>query len=122
MATKESLNYTYYAEVIELAHDGDTIRLDVDLGYDAHIHKNIRLENINAAELDDKNPDVKKEAFAARDYLRKLLPIGTKVVVKTEKFRESFIRYVGFIYLQDGTDIGKSMVNAGHAVIVLVDK
>ncbi len=122
MRNIEALTYRYYAEVVEKAHDGDTIKLLIDLGYDNFTKKNIRLQNINAAEINDVDPQVREQAVAAREYLRSLLPIGTKVIIFSEKFRQSFTRYVGFIHLSDGQDVGKLMLDAGFAVRVLVDK
>jgi endonuclease YncB( thermonuclease family) len=105
----ESLTYKFYGTVVKVV-DGDTVKIHIDLGFGVFTQQNIRVANINCPELstqDGKN---------ARDYLNLLLPTGTKVVIRTEKYRQSFTRYVGDIYLDDGQSVADIMVNAGLAV------
>lgn len=118
----EALTYKFYAVVLKEAHDGDTIRLDLDLGFDVHLQKNIRIEDIDAPEINATDEFVREQAMAARDYLRSLLPVGSRVVVHTYKYKRTYDRYVGDIYLEDGRDVSKLMIDAGFAVKVLVDK
>lgn len=42
--------YDYKARVLEV-HDGDTIKVDIDLGFHLHFKTDLRLEYINAPEL-----------------------------------------------------------------------
>jgi endonuclease YncB( thermonuclease family) len=65
--------YEYYAKVLEV-HDGDTVTVDIDLGFNTHatpIH--IRLKGIDAPEL--KTP----EGVVARDWLKGYLDAGNEV-------------------------------------------
>lgn len=107
----EVLSYKFYGTVLKIV-DGDTVKIDVDLGFTAGVKVNIRIAGINAPEL---NTPAGK---ASQAYLMSILPIGTKVVIHTEKYRQSFTRYVGDIYLDDGTSLATLMVNAGFAVVV----
>ncbi len=63
-------------------YDGDTVTLDVDLGYFSHQVVPHRLLGINAPELHHEG------GAAARDYLRSLVPPGTEVVVHSRKVSE----------------------------------
>lgn len=43
--------FTYGAKVIEVV-DGDTLKLDIDLGMRVHVQETVRLARINAPEMD----------------------------------------------------------------------
>lgn len=74
--------YTYNARVVTV-HDGDTLTLDVDLGFFTHVVVPFRILGMNARELSEPGgPE-------ARDHLIELLPVGTSVTitsVKPDKF------------------------------------
>ena len=74
-------DYTYDA-VVRAVHDGDTLTLDVDLGFSTWIHKRvIRLFGIDAPEL------ATPEGIVSQAFLRSLLPIGSPVVLESIKDR-----------------------------------
>lgn len=104
----EGLSYKFYGTVVRVV-DGDTVKIDIDLGFSVHTVHNIRIANINAAELST------QQGKDARDFLIKLLPTGTKVIVHTDKYKQSFTRYIGDIYLGDGRSVAKLIVDAGFA-------
>ncbi len=106
----ESLTYKFYATVIKVI-DGDTLKVDVDLGFSVHTIQNIRIAGINSEELST------QAGKNARDFLTQKVPTGTKVIVHTEKYRQSFTRYVGDIYLDDGTSLAKLMIDSGFAKV-----
>lgn len=70
--------YDYNATVVAV-HDGDTVKVDVDLGFDAHYVTWIRLVGINAPEL------ATAAGVIARNALTVLLPAGTKVLLQSSK-------------------------------------
>lgn len=90
--------YRYAATVLDV-HDGDTITLDVDLGFHCHYRTPVRLLGCNARELSDVGG---KEA---RDNLRALLPVGAPVMVSTVKIDKFGGRYDAAITLHDGRDL-----------------
>lgn len=101
--------YDYQAKVVNI-HDGDTVTLDVDLGFNVHRTDNFRLYGINAPEL------VTPEGKVALAYLLTLVKVGDTVEVKTIKDnREKYGRYLGVI-LNGTVIINDAMVAAGHAV------
>lgn len=89
--------------------DGDTIALDVDLGFRTWRRGSFRLVGINARELHSPGgPE-------ARDNLTALLPVGTAVTltsVKPDKFSE---RYDAMVALPDGSDLGALLVSTSWA-------
>lgn len=102
-------DYTYDA-VVRAVHDGDTVTLDVDLGFDTWIHGlKVRLYGINAPELN--TPEGKK----AQTFLAGLLLIGSKVVIGTVKDKqEKYGRYLGTIIAKD-TNVNDHLVKNGYA-------
>lgn len=64
--------YTYRARVVRVI-DGDTVVLDIDLGFDIHHIKSCRLWGINAYELRDKKAENRALAKDGRSYLESIL-------------------------------------------------
>ena len=80
--------YTYNATVIRVV-DGDTVDVTIDLGFDVSLAARFRLFGLNAPE----KWTVEGKLSAAR--LSELLPVGSEVVVKSEKDRrEKYGRYL----------------------------
>lgn len=104
------MNYEYAATVIDV-HDGDTIRVDIDLGFDVQFRNvPLRLMGINAPEL---NTEAGK---ASRDFLSTRLPDGTAVVIHTVKDKkEKYGRYLAVIFHED-QNLNDLLVTTGHAL------
>lgn len=104
-------DYTYDA-IVRLIHDGDTVTIDVDLGFRLWIHGlRIRLYGINAPELS--TPEGKK----AKTVLEGILPIDRPVVIETIKDRtEKYGRILGKITVIAGQPtVNDQMVALGAA-------
>lgn len=107
--------YVYYADVVEV-HDGDTFTCDVSLGFDVwHNSAHFRIAGISARELSQPG------GREARDHLAGLLPIGTRVLIRSVKVDAdpaddmSFDRYVVVVQLPSGADLATLLVNTGWA-------
>lgn len=102
--------YEYKATVCSV-YDGDTLRVDIDCGFDVWLfNQPLRLVGLNAPEMGT------PAGRAARDWLRGLLPVGTDVRVVTLKdAREKYGRYLALVYL-GAICINEEIVDAGHAV------
>jgi micrococcal nuclease len=59
----------YYNSRVEKVIDGDTVRLDIDLGFTVHWKSNCRLYGINTPELNSKDPEKKMKALEAKQFL-----------------------------------------------------
>jgi micrococcal nuclease len=89
--------------------DGDTVRVRLDLGFDAGINLTLRLDGIDAPETDTRAGKDAAVWLAAR------LPAMTPVTVKTVKDRrEKYGRYLATLYDGQG-DVNAALVAAGHA-------
>lgn len=80
-------------------HDGDTLRLNVDLGFRSWLNGiPFRLNRINAPELLASNPAGK----VSRDALRLWVPEGQELTIITQKDKtEKYGRYLADLYVGD---------------------
>lgn len=115
-----------YPARVDLVHDGDTVYLSIDLGFDhliashdfdGHPRLACRLQTvtgqaINAPEL---STGAGKEALLAAQAL---LPQGTRVQTISFGWDKYGGRYDGSITLPDGRDFAQTMVDSGQAVLV----
>ena len=102
--------YEYKATVIRVI-DGDTADFSTDLGFDIFHSLRVRFSGINAPE---KNT---VPGMAAKKWLEDRLPVGTEVVLKTEKDRtEKFGRYLATVVLSDFTNVNEELIKTGNAV------
>ena len=105
--------YKYDATVLSV-YDGDTITVEIDLGFHVKIIQPLRLFDINAPEVTGID---KPKGICSRDWLRCKLPIGTKIIIETIKdAQEKYGRYLANIYLGDEF-INESLVSSGNAKI-----
>ena len=94
--------------------DGDTIVVDVDLGFKVWLQKErVRLYGINTPESRTRNLEEKKLGLAAKTRLKELLP--KTFTVRTEKDgKGKFGRILG-IPLVEGVNICEQLIEEGHA-------
>lgn len=96
--------YTYRAIVTRIV-DGDTIRVDLDLGL--HIWQRdmpLRLLGYDAPEVRGVE---RPQGIQATEAIAALLSVGSTVIVRTEK-GDSFGRYLAQVW-KDGEDINAIM-------------
>lgn len=107
------------ARVLEV-HDGDTVKLDVDLGFSVHTHAWVRLKGVRAPELSEAGgPEARSVVWL---WLDGHAPDGYVAVntfwmpaQATEINEErSFIRYLGVIISPDGTDLNGYLQAKGY--------
>lgn len=103
--------YAYNAIIVSI-YDGDTLRADIDLGFGSWIkNQALRIAHIDTPELKVTS------GGAALAFAKTVLPVGTKVVIKTYKDkREKYGRWLADIKLPDGSDYAETMIKYGYAV------
>ena len=108
--------YLYRAIVVRVI-DGDTIDVDIDLGFYVWLkNQRIRLAGIDAPEMRGAE---RTQGRRSATYLRSMIE-GKEIILKTIKGRDGadrrgkFGRWIGRVYL-DGQDINRHMIEAGHA-------
>ena len=86
--------YTYKATVVRWV-DGDTVVLDLDLGFYITRQERIRLARINAPELNSKIPFQVRKAKHVRAVVKKFCPPGSTISVTTSKNKKDmYARYI----------------------------
>lgn len=76
--------YTYKAQVSRVI-DGDTVVLEIDLGFKIFHIMSCRLVGVNAPELNAKDEAVKLAAVESKEYLMSLLPVGKEIIIKSTR-------------------------------------
>ena len=110
--------YTYKAKLDRVV-DGDTIDVNIDLGFDISVHKRVRLAGINAPESRTRDLEEKKKGLASKARLIELLDKGNLVVESKEIGK--YGRVIGDLHIySDNLDlpinINKTLVEEGYAV------
>jgi endonuclease YncB( thermonuclease family) len=104
LVTRATFPYVYNAIVVTV-HDGDTLTLGVDLGFDLRDTVPFRLLGCNARELSQEGgPE-------ARDHLAALLPPFARVKIASVKPDKFGGRYDAAVLLADGTDVVAQLVD-----------
>ena len=88
-----------YKAFVRKVYDGDTVTVDIDLGFDVVLkNQKIRLVRINAPEVRGKE---RPEGLKSRDALR--AKIGNRwIKIKTQKDKKGkYGRWLGEIWLED---------------------
>ena len=101
--------YLYNAKVVSVT-DGDTVVLDVDVGFRMTMRGAFRLYGMNAPETST------SEGQTAKAYLKGRLPMGAQIVAQTHRnCQEKYGRYLAKIFLND-VNLNEEMVAKGLAV------
>ena len=87
--------YEYRCTLVRVV-DGDTVIVLVDLGFSVYAQHSIRLKNVWAPEM------ATPEGKAAKQHLVSLMPTDGRLLLRTEKDKMTFNRYVGELFTADG--------------------
>jgi micrococcal nuclease len=110
--------FEYYVKKVTKVVDGDTIDVDIDLGFDISFTSRVRLAGIDTPESRTTDKAEKALGLESKEYLSKHLKDAKSVVIKTEKMNstEKFGRILGWIYVNgDTVSLNDMMINDGYA-------
>mgnify|MGYP001185340538 FL=1 len=101
--------YEYSCRIVRVV-DGDTVDIDIDLGFDLWLKKQrIRLYGVDTPESRTRDLEEKKYGFAAKAFVENHLPVGSKQTLRTRlDDRGKFGRILGEFVLTtqwEGKDI-----------------
>jgi endonuclease YncB( thermonuclease family) len=99
-----------YRGVLDGMHDGDTLYIKLDVGFDLTVYTRCRILGINAPEL---NTDAGKASLA---YAQTLVKPGDAVLVVSHGWDKYGGRIDAEVTLSDGTSFAQRMLDAGQAV------
>ena len=107
--------YEYKCKIVRVV-DGDTVDVDVDLGWSTfRCGERIRLYGVDTPECRTRDAKEKQAGLAAKDYVTRRLQLG-RTYTLTTKEKGKFGRYLGVILLEDGTSINEALVEENLAV------
>ena len=113
--------HQYKCKILRII-DGDTVDVDIDLGFGIWMHKErVRMMGIDTPESRTRDKVEKTFGLASKDRLKELLPIGSTQHLKTEIDRSGedkkgkFGRILGD-FIIEGKRATEILVEEGHAV------
>jgi micrococcal nuclease len=110
--------FEYYVKKVTNVVDGDTIDVEIDLGFDISFSSRVRLAGIDTPESRTKDKAEKALGLEAKEYLKSKIKDAKSVVIKTEKMdsSEKYGRILGWVYLDGSTvSINEQMISDGYA-------
>ena len=114
--------YTYKAK-LDRVIDGDTIDVNIDLGFDIQIKKRVRFAGINTPESRTRDLEEKARGLAAKDRVKAILAENETFTLNSNEIGK-YGRVLGTIYLNrlDGKDcltqvcLNDQLIKEGHGV------
>jgi micrococcal nuclease len=109
--------YLYNAEVVKIV-DGDTFKINIDLGFEVHLGpKSVRLYGVNAPESRTKNLEEKKLGLAAKEFTDQWIKkANNKVKIETILDKnEKYGRILARVWNEAGECLNTEIVKAGLA-------
>ena len=110
--------FEYYVKKVTNVVDGDTIDVDIDLGFSIYYSQRVRLAGIDTPESRTSDKAEKVLGLESKEFLKSKIKDAKTVVIKTEKMdsSEKYGRILGWVYL-DGSSISinEQMISEGYA-------
>ena len=103
--------YEYKCKIDRVV-DGDTVDVDIDLGFGIWLRKErVRLYGIDTPESRTRDLEEKKYGLVAKSYVQSFLPVGSMQTLKTQKDdKGKFGRILGeFIVYDAMTDSSRTL-------------
>ena len=110
--------YEYRIKKVLKVVDGDTIDVDIDLGFNISYTQRVRLAGIDTPESRTKDLKEKALGLEVKDKLKKTIEAAKVVVIKTEKpdSSEKYGRILGWVYLDNAPkSINEQLIDEGYA-------
>ena len=110
--------YEYRVKKVLKVVDGDTIDVDIDLGFDISFTSRVRLAGIDTPESRTTDKMEKTLGLEVKKKLGELIASAQTIVIKTEKMNssEKYGRILGWLYL-DGAEesVNEALIAGGYA-------
>jgi|TARA_R110000764_G_scaffold53772_1_gene117167 micrococcal nuclease len=108
--------YQYFVKNVLKVVDGDTIDVEIDLGFDLTKKERVRLGGIDTPESRTRDLEEKKLGLQAKDYLKSLVMNADKLIVRTEKDGK-FGRMIGYLYMNpdETVSLNQMLIDEGFA-------
>ena len=110
--------YEYRVKKVTGVVDGDTIDVDIDLGFDISYSQRVRLAGIDTPESRTKDKAEKVLGLEVKQRLKDILTNASIVVIRTQKpdSTEKYGRVLGWLFV-DGAEksVNESLIADGYA-------
>jgi micrococcal nuclease len=110
--------YEYRVKKVLKVVDGDTIDVDIDLGFDISFTSRVRLAGIDTPESRTTDKAEKVLGLEVKDRLKHLISTANTVIIRTEKpdSSEKYGRILGWLFL-DGAEksVNEALIADGYA-------
>jgi micrococcal nuclease len=110
--------YIYRVKKVTGVVDGDTIDVDIDLGFNISYSQRVRLAGIDTPESRTTDKFEKSLGLESKEYLKTKLKDAKDIIIKTQKpdSSEKYGRILGWLYV-DGAEISinEQMIQEGYA-------
>jgi micrococcal nuclease len=110
--------YEYHVKKVTNVVDGDTIDVEIDLGFDISFSSRVRLAGIDTPESRTTDKAEKVLGLEAKEYVKSKIKDAKEVIIKTEKMdsSEKYGRILGWLFL-DGSkvSVNEQMIADGYA-------
>ena len=109
--------YEYRCKVTRVV-DGDTVDIDIDLGFGVWLHKErVRIYGIDTPESRTRDKEEKKYGLMAKEFVKQFVK-GDSIMLTTQKYdaKGKFGRILGDIIV-DNKSLSDTMIQEHHAVI-----
>jgi micrococcal nuclease len=116
--------YEYRVKKLIAVIDGDTIDVEIDLGFDISITKRVRLAGIDTPESRTSDKFEKTLGLESKALLKQRLAAAETILIKTEKpdSSEKYGRVLGWLFLDgEATSFNETMIATGYAWSYLGD-
>jgi micrococcal nuclease len=111
------MEYKYNVKIKKVI-DGDTVDVDIDLGFGVWLHKErVRIMGIDTPESRTRDKVEKLFGLASKTKLKELLPLSSMQVLVVEEYdaKGKFGRILGDFEIED-TKVTDILIEEGHAV------
>ena len=111
--------YEYRCKITRVV-DGDTVDVDIELGFGVWLHKErVRIYGIDTPESRTRDLEEKKYGLAAKEFVKEFVRDkgGSNIVLRTQKYdaKGKFGRILGDIIV-DNVSMSDTMIKEHHAV------
>lgn len=110
--------YREYRATMLRVVDGDTVDVDIDLGFDVWLRKQrIRLHGIDTPESRTRDLEEKHYGLLSKQYIKDRFPVGHQFTLRTYKdAKGKFGRILGELVDSMGNSVNDMMIAQGYAV------
>jgi micrococcal nuclease len=110
--------YEYRVKKVLKIVDGDTIDVDLDLGFDISFTQRVRLAGIDTPESRTTDKYEKALGLEVKDKLKHAIEAAKTIVIRTEKpdSTEKYGRILGWVFLDENPiSINQTLIDEGFA-------